>query len=59
VRADLGLVGLDEGVERGGVDVALLDEDRLERADAALRVGELGAVIVAVTHRAIIPHPAR
>ena len=46
VRADLGLVGLDDGVERGRIDVALLGQDRLERAHAQLRLGELRAVVV-------------
>ena len=47
VRADLRLVGLDDQIERGGIDVALLGQDRLERAHAQLHLGELGAVVVA------------
>ena len=37
-RADLGLVGLDDGVERGRVDVALFGQDGFQRADAKLRL---------------------
>ena len=47
VRPDLRLVGLDDQIERGGIDVALLGQDRLERAHAQLQLGELGAVVVA------------
>ncbi len=46
VRTDLGLVGLDDEVERGRIDVALLGQDRLERAHAQLRLRELRAVLV-------------
>ena len=46
VRADLGLVGLDDGVERRRIDIALLGQDGLQRADAELGVGELRAVVV-------------
>jgi len=34
--ADLGLVGFDDGVERGGLDIALLGQDRFERAHTEL-----------------------
>ena len=47
-RADLGLVGLDDGVERGRVDVALLGQDGLQRAHAQLRLRQLRAVLVVV-----------
>ncbi len=47
-RPDLRLVGLDERIERGGIDVALLGEDRLQRAHAKLRLGELRAMFVLV-----------
>ena len=42
-RADLGLVGVDDDVDRGGVDQPLPDEDRLQRANprvGLLNVGE-------------------
>ncbi len=52
VRADLRLVGLDERIEGRWIDVALLDQDGLERPDPPLGVGQMGAVIlVDVRHR--------
>ena len=48
VRADLGLVGLDDEVERGRIDVALLGQDGLQRAHPQLRLGQLRAVLVIV-----------
>jgi hypothetical protein len=36
---DPGFVGLDQGVHRGGLDVALLDQDRFERPDPQLWPG--------------------
>jgi hypothetical protein len=41
-----GLVGLDDGVERLGVDVALLGQHGLQRAHAELSLGQFGAVVV-------------
>ena len=49
-RADLGLVGLDDGVERGRVDIALLGQHGFQRADAKLRLRQLRAVLVIVVH---------
>ena len=48
VRADLGLVGLDDDVERGRVDIALLGQHGLERAHAQLHLGQLRAVLVMI-----------
>ena len=48
VRADLGLVGLDDEIERLGVDVALLGQDGFERAHPQLHLAELGAVVVVI-----------
>ncbi len=48
VRADLGLIGLDDGVERGRLDIAFFGQDRLERAHAQLGLGQLGMVVVVV-----------
>jgi hypothetical protein len=31
MRADLGFIKLDDAVERGSFDIALLDENRFER----------------------------
>src|SRR3712207_7865860 len=45
VRSDLGLVGLDQGVERGRIDVALLDEDALERDRKSTRLNSSHANI--------------
>ncbi len=45
-RADLGLVGLDDGVERRRVDVALLGQHGFQRAHAKLRLRQLRAVLV-------------
>ena len=46
MRADLGLVGLDDAVERGRVDIAFLGQHGFERADARLHLGQFGAVVV-------------
>ncbi len=46
MRPDLGLVGIDDEVERLGIDIALLGQDRLQRADAELHLRNLGAVVV-------------
>ena len=51
VRADPRLVGLDQQVERRRIDVALLGEDALERADPQLRVGQLRALVAVVRVR--------
>ena len=48
VRTDPGLIGLDDGVERGGIDITLLGQDRLQRAHAQLRLGQFRAVRVVV-----------
>ena len=46
VRADLGLVGLDDRIERGRLDIALLGQDRFERAHTDLHLGQFRAVLV-------------
>ena len=53
-RADLGLVGLDDGVERGRVDIALLGQHGFQRADAKLRLRQLRAVLVIVVMVVIV-----
>ena len=40
MRPDLRLAGLDDRVERGGIDIALLGQDRFKRPDAELQIGE-------------------
>src|SRR5262249_47768590 len=47
-RRHSGLLGLDDDVERGRSDVALLGEHRLQRAHAQLRLRALRAVLVVV-----------
>ena len=51
VRPDLRLVRFDDPIERLGIDVTLLDQNRLERPDAELQLRELRAVAVVVTMR--------
>ena len=46
MRADLGLIGLDDGVERRRIDIALLGQHGFERAHAQLHFRQLGAVVV-------------
>src|SRR5438067_1301682 len=48
MRADLGLVGLDDGVERGRLDIAFFGQDRLKRAHAQLGLGQLRMVVIVV-----------
>ena len=47
-RTDLCLVGVDNGVERGGIDEALFDQQRFERFDAQGDIGGDGLVVVVV-----------
>ena len=47
-RPDPGLVGLDDHVERGRIDIALLGQHRFQRAHAQLHLGHLRAVLVIV-----------
>src|SRR5262249_30284473 len=48
MRADPGLEILDDLVEGGRVDIALLGQDRFERLHPELHFGEFGAVIVSM-----------
>ena len=55
MRADFGLVGLDQRVDGGGIEIALLGQHGFERADAQLHLGQFGAVVVrAVVVRALV-----
>ena len=47
-RTDLGLIGLDNDVERGRIDIALLAQNGFERAHAQLHLGEFRAVVMIV-----------
>ena len=46
MRTDFGFIKLDDAIERGGFDVSLLDQDRLERAHPQLHLGKIGALIM-------------
>src|ERR1700730_6389573 len=48
VGTDFGLIGLDNEIEVGGIDVALLRQNRVRRAPPRLRLGKLGAVGVLI-----------
>jgi len=48
MRADPGLDVLDDLIECGRIDVALLGQDRFERPHPELHLRQLGAVIVGV-----------
>ena len=54
VRADPGLIGLDDGVERRGIDVALLGQHGFQRAHAQLRLGQLRAVLVVMVMMMVV-----
>jgi hypothetical protein len=43
MRPDLGLIGVDDEVERLGIDIALLGQNGLERPHPKLHLVELGA----------------
>jgi hypothetical protein len=45
-RADLGFIGLDDGIERRRIDVALLGQNGFERAYAQLDLRQRRAVVV-------------
>ena len=47
-RPDLGLVGLDQKVERSGIDIALFGQDRFERAHAQLGLGQFRMIVMMV-----------
>ena len=47
-RADLGLVGLDQGVDRRRIDIAFLDQDGFERPHPQLDFRQMAMVVVVV-----------
>jgi ATP adenylyltransferase len=47
-RADLRFVHVDDGVECGRVDIALIDQDRFEGTDTSCDVGEFRVIVVVV-----------
>ena len=48
MRSDLGLVGFDDGVERRGIGVALLDQNGLERTHPQLGFRQLGRLVIVI-----------
>ena len=48
MRADLGLVGLDDRADRRRIDLAFLGQHGFQRAYAQLHLGKLRAVFVVV-----------
>ena len=48
VRTDFRLIGLDDGIERGRLDIAFLGQDRLERAHAQFGLGQFRMVVIVV-----------
>ena len=61
MRADLGLIGLDDGVERGRIDVAFFGQDGFQRAHAQLGLGQfrMRVVVVMMMVVIVIGHGAR
>ena len=47
-RADLLLIGLDQQIERRRIDVALLGQQRLQRAHAQVGFRQFGMVVIVV-----------
>ncbi len=59
VRADFRLVGLDDGVERGRLDIAFLGQNRLERADAQFGFGQVRMVVIVMMVVIMVAHGLR
>jgi len=56
VRADLRLIGLDDGVERSRIDIAFFGQDGLERAHAQLGLGQFRMVVIMVMMVVLVGH---
>jgi hypothetical protein len=57
---DLGLIGLDDGVERGRLDIAFFGQDGLERAHTQLGLRQLRMIVIVVMMVvAIVAHGAK
>ena len=54
MRADLGLVSLDDGIQRSRIDIAFLGQDRLQRAHAQLGLRQFGMVVIVVVSGVVI-----
>ena len=48
MRTDFGFIKLDDAIERGGFDIPLLDQNRLERTHPKIHLGKIGALIMIV-----------
>jgi hypothetical protein len=48
MRADLGLVKLDDSIERRSFDISLLDQVGFERAHTKIHLGKMGALVMIV-----------
>src|SRR5262249_17951048 len=51
MRADFSFVQLDDAIERGGFDIPLLDQNRLDRTHPQLHLRKMGALIIIVIVR--------
>src|SRR4051794_21232447 len=64
-RADAGLVGIDQRIERGGVDVAFLSEHAFEGAHAQVHFAEFAVImgmvvgVVMAGHRPMLAPPRK
>ena len=54
MRADPGLVSLDDGIQGGRIDIAFLGQDRLQRAHAQLGLGEFRMVVIVVVMMVVV-----
>src|SRR4029079_2643370 len=62
MRADLGFIKLDDAIERGALDIPLVDEDRFERAYPQLHLRKIGApvmIVIMFSHRRNIAKEGR
>src|SRR5215470_54497 len=48
MRADFSFVQLDDAIERGGFDIPLLDQNRLDRTHPQLHLRKMGGLIIIV-----------
>jgi hypothetical protein len=48
MRADLCFVGLDNGIERGRIDIAFFGQDGFQRSHAQFSLGKLRMVVIVV-----------
>ena len=53
-RADLLLVEVDQEIKRSRIDIAFFGQDRFQRADAQLRLRQLGMVVIVVVMMVVV-----